>query len=697
MQIRRGVSWSWAVLAVCGVSEAGAAELVDREAVSARDQPLDRWRVHVGDDAAWRQPDWPDGDWPIVHPFFRDAPEGFRGIAWFRTEIDVAPDLVGVPLALWFRHNGAIEVFIEGELVEARGDPGRVSRDAAPSPVELGSTKPIPFEPERSGVHAIAVRFAVERPGLLEWLGDSMGFEASLGELQSSIERTVEQRRWVDMTIFGFVGMTFAVMSLHFFLFFYDRRVRIHLHLAFLALSMGALTLSTLTHQLSGTTGHFLIGNAVMRIAVMATALQWLHFTYEAMKEPETWWFRGFVLAGIVLGLFSFFVPLWVVYAMVASTLIDEVRVLRRVRHRRIPGVSVFVFGVALAAGLSMVQMTLDLATAYEFEFVYLVGFTGFLLTSSLYVARQVSQSRADFAVEVRNNLFEQRRAHEDELRALERRRRAQVEQLRAEHDAERRRFERELATARSELARAMARLVSQARPAALGRSLARVADSVDPALRALKSAHRDLRATAEAFATRVGTDPEWTTVAEEMSVSTRVADRYVLELEGWLRRVRGGDGVDDALSTCDPWRVAEDAVAQVELGLGPEISVQLGGEPVPPIAAFPRSLTQLFVDAIEDAAADLAGPGVVRVRLGTVDRDARAWVELSVEPVSRRPVERAGPPDEIARFELARRIVQQHHGELVADAGGPIRVRLPLDLDARLGMQRGGQATQFG
>ncbi len=106
-------------------------------------------RYHAGDDLAWADPAFYDGDWEIASPGLRSdilPRQGWPGVGWFRIRLIVDESLRDRDIGFAFTHAGALEAWLDGRMVYRSGSVGSapdtetpyLDRDPVTLPVEPG-------------------------------------------------------------------------------------------------------------------------------------------------------------------------------------------------------------------------------------------------------------------------------------------------------------------------------------------------------------------------------------------------------------------------------------------------------------------------------------------------------------------------------------------------------------------------------
>ena len=184
-----------------------------------------RWRYQPGQPAGWASPATDDHAWPLVNASFpfESGPPGWRGTGCFRVRFTLDSALLGQPLGFRFRHTGASEIYLDGQLLGRLGTPG-TSRTTTTG--WWPSYQTLPFMLREAGPHLLAVRYAqfAPRPAA----GNS-GFTVRVAPAPRLIAENLTILRLADVNLIGLAGSA-VLMLLHLFLFLYYRAQRANLY-----------------------------------------------------------------------------------------------------------------------------------------------------------------------------------------------------------------------------------------------------------------------------------------------------------------------------------------------------------------------------------------------------------------------------------------------------------------------------------
>lgn len=332
------------------------------------------YTYHNGDlnHADWTQADFDDSTW-TTYPngtLPQDQPEA-TGL--FRHVLEVDSTLWDVPFALSVVYAGAIDIYLDGQLIHQFGRVG-TSLDTELALVERASN-PIPLVFHRpvhvsgsTSQHLIAVRYAQQTFSTPEWDGNNLvlrytfGFPLALSELRSQRVRTMSIHQ---MFLVGF-GLAFAF--LHLVLFLFHRPLRANLYFAGLAACSALLVFFSFQFHLSTDPAwilRFVRLQSTTGVAMALLALRMIYAFYRPMLPKPFWWF---VVVGLLLSAGALFQPfLWeeVLALFVLLMLLEMARtvVWARVRkgHALPDGIWILELGMAILWTVVLYDLLLGL------------------------------------------------------------------------------------------------------------------------------------------------------------------------------------------------------------------------------------------------------------------------------------------------------------------------------------------------
>ncbi|WP_223648769.1 sensor histidine kinase [Hymenobacter psoromatis] len=179
------------------------------------------WRYHAGDDPAWARPDFDDSRWDTLSPTRprRELPPALgTGISWLRLRFRLGASLRQRDLLFNSFGVGAIEVYLNGRLVQRQGvlaaDPARVQ--------PLGQFLPPGAVPAGGPAEQVlAVRYAPWRPLLPLGLSQRPQLRVTLFAPQQFWEGRARERDSA-IVLLVLVGFSALLAFLHFAFFYYN-------------------------------------------------------------------------------------------------------------------------------------------------------------------------------------------------------------------------------------------------------------------------------------------------------------------------------------------------------------------------------------------------------------------------------------------------------------------------------------------
>ena len=182
---------------------------------------LDGWLYRIGDDPEWASPSTPIQGWEPVSlgMFSGEVPIEWDGTGWFKTAIEVDSSLIGKEMGIQGRIYGAMEVYLNGELIGRAGVVG----DGFESEKSIGYFDPIYFSFDDQQVHHLAIRYS-NHNYKAAWHQAPIGPLLTLG-FAEDIETLYRERsaELIQAQYINFIQMGFfiALAMLHLILFWY--------------------------------------------------------------------------------------------------------------------------------------------------------------------------------------------------------------------------------------------------------------------------------------------------------------------------------------------------------------------------------------------------------------------------------------------------------------------------------------------
>lgn len=346
---------------------------------------------HAGDDSAWASPGFDDSGWQAIDPGLRPGTNvtDWPGVGWFRTWIDVPPELAGRPVPLHGRFVGAAHIFVDGVLVASIGDPAAVLASGS-TPVDFDADTPRWITLSQPGRHLLAVRFASRHVAAMHRVGFPAGFELALGR-PSDVARPPP---FGHMANAGFIAATIALVLLHLLLFLFHRDRRQNLHLALAALGVAGIAASQEALAWSSTATEVVLLRGAFAAAVALSSVLLLRFYYVVLapSPPRAYW--AVFAAGCGVALVGWTTPPFVAYAFAGLVSLEQARVLVTAVTRRIDGAWIIGVGGVLWVIGGALQMLGDTGVIPVVPSAYLFGFVALLGSLSVYLARDIARDK---------------------------------------------------------------------------------------------------------------------------------------------------------------------------------------------------------------------------------------------------------------------------------------------------------------
>lgn len=527
------------------------------------------WRYRVGHSEAWAARDFDDSGWALLEPGATELTPatreavGWKGEGWFRLHVAIDPQLAAEQVVLVFGHKGAAAIYLDGVPIYTSGQfPGPRIAEQPHFVIAARHAVPLAFVP--GSEHVIAVHYSnVSYLNLLRAPDDS-GFVAALTDsvawdqlLQHFIHsRAVRQTLAILPLAFGL---------LHLLLFAYQLQRPAHLYFATFALSVAMLIFAPLHLGMVHTPLPVTLLLLAFKWSLLASPITGLLFLYHEFLGGTSKLFRWECVAAGLTAAFCIFLPLETVYYVSLLLFADVVRVVIIGLRRGTPDAAVVRAGWFLFAVGCVWQVFLELDIveppfgADTIDFVpYVGGILILVMSMSVYLARAVSRTNQDLAVQL------------EHVRELSERA--------VEHERE----------------------VQSAKLATLNQLMAGVVHELNTPLGAIRSAHDTLRRAVDRIRSSVPDGAPLRAIDSSTEILDNATDRVSTVLAGF----KSFSHLDEA-----EWQIA-----QVETGLDEtlammdaqlhQVQVERDYAGVPAIWCAPARLNQVFMHLLSNALA---------------------------------------------------------------------------------------------
>ncbi|MDR8391024.1 SpoIIE family protein phosphatase [Aliifodinibius sp. S!AR15-10] len=281
-----------------------------RSDFSVEDQTIyitDTWKFQPGDNLQWADPEYDDNDWEKVSTYLGPSELPFiewEGIGWFRLHLQVDSTLVNYPLALLIeQHNGASQIYLDGELIYDLGEVSIFEEDFVP----YRDSRPRPIRFTDTTEHVLAVRYANHKAAQFNEYGFTAGFRFLIGDLNYHIQNRIDEVETTPLNLMFYGGGLLAFTIIHFLLFVFYPMEKRNLYFA---LFTGLLALISYTELGTSFSDSPMLAISYYRstlIAWILTIIYALRFTYSLFFDKTPYQFWVFAVAGVGLAVATWF------------------------------------------------------------------------------------------------------------------------------------------------------------------------------------------------------------------------------------------------------------------------------------------------------------------------------------------------------------------------------------------------------
>ena len=266
-------------------------------------KPLQRlqWLYQSGDNQNWKKVTTKEQHWEKVHTNFGSNKPlaNWNGMGWFRLWFKADSSLRNQMLALRINHDGASEIYLDGEKI---GGYGKVASTKQHMVASRAAFHVIPFKINDHKPHLIAVRYSNH----FNYFPEFIGFETWIGSFDqlSAAASTSMQRN--DFLLIS-AGAQLALALLHIFLFAFYPKQKLNLYYSlFVLLSASTIAIPFI---ISDTTDPAIqaVANNVFAVAITLSTLA-IGLLFYAISFPVLPKWRILIMSLMALGLLSYIV-----------------------------------------------------------------------------------------------------------------------------------------------------------------------------------------------------------------------------------------------------------------------------------------------------------------------------------------------------------------------------------------------------
>jgi signal transduction histidine kinase len=657
------------------------------------------WRYHPGDDPAWAAPDFDDSSWQRSRTSLeldQGPPEGWDGIGWYRTTIDVAPELTGVPVAFWLRILGAAEIYLDGRLIDRRGaiDEGR-ARQPEPYVVDPRTPQIITFD--RPGRHSIAIRYATETGEYEPYLSFFRGVEVSLGDYL----RSVEHRSRFNIEYHGihklFIGAALVLAVLHMLIFLFTRAYPENFYFALATIFVSGIAGFSRHWSFSETADQAILPTTMFKISLISSVVFSIAYYHQVYYDRLTRGFWLLVTAGVVLAAGAYWIPIRFVFLLASLAFVEPLRMLAKMLMRKMEDAWIIAIGGTVSTVSALAQMLPMILGDDDPNApmpIYLYGFLVLLLSMSIYLARRFARMN----VRLRDQLAQVQELSQLTLTQERENARKQIE---LEEAKKREAVLAELQAAHEDLKRTQAKLVQSEKMASLGQLVAGVAHEINTPVGAIHSVRDSLAKAVEKMKAELSKQqPE---LLEEPAVKRsltvlndglRVIETGSSRVTSIVKRLKTFARLDEAeLQLADLHAGIEDTLVLIQHELKKGIEVERDFGEIPKISCYPGALNQVFLNLLVNAAQAIADKGKITIQTRAEGSHVVLRFTDTGSGIAPEIVKRIFDPGFTTKgvgvgtglgLSICYRIVSEHHGEISVESeagrGSTFTVRLPIE-----------------
>ncbi len=680
------------------------------------------WKYSVGHNPQWADPTFDDSDWETTQPFDigRGQPQsGWQGSGWFRRHLEVDSVLWGKTVALAIQHLGAMEFYLDGELVYLSGVVGTSIEDEVLAGRWFHPPLPISFNQSH---HVIAVHFSNHKMDLSTSFNEvSDGFKIGFADFETTNSMVLSLIRRATKYQMFYTGVPLAFCLLHFLLFLFYPQNKSNLYFSLFALCMAMLTFFVFRGIHLSSAIAYINNYYVFNLTIIGVSIFGLLFLYSLFypKFPIQFWIL--LSIGVVLAFISRGISQSYAYMFAFLAILEQMRIVVIAITKRREGIWIISAGYIILTIFCCLQMGGDLDILPRIPaigYAYLWGFLGMLIFMSVYLARQFARINFNLERQIEQvkelsakSLEQERKAKEQEttrIRLEEENKRKEIELQEAEKRQkvmdELERTNKELEQAYVDIKDTHSQLVQSEKMASLGVLVAGVAHEINTPVGAMSSMHNTLVRAFDKLKTCIHhLCPEASEEAEEagklfkiIDDSNKVITSGADRVTNIVRRLKSFARLDEAeLKKVDIHEGIEDTLTIVHHELKHKADVVKNFGDIPPIACFPSQLNQVYVNILINAVQAIKEKGTITITTFLEDEKANIKITDTGVGITQESLSKVFDPGFTTKgvgvgtglgLSICYQIINDHHGQIQVESevgvGTTFTIIIPTNLD---------------
>jgi len=319
---------------------------------------IDGWKFHLGDSAAWALPSVNDSAWTTIST--DSLPGSYKGeIAWFRLHLKADSILLNKPVALFIRHFGASEIYLDGLQIASFG---KVAAEKDKEENIDPNNLPVNINLLGNAPHLIAVRYSnlhfteyKKNEGLQSHEFELLGFSLHLTDAGYWLQEIFSIR--TNLAILFSLGAFLLTLSfIHFLLFLFYRKAKENLFYSLFAFCYSMLFFFASINETSASPEIQLATGKALALflnpLLFFTLILFVNHIYDNKFKKLRWAATGVMSVLSVVSVLTrwekmYFISLiWFIIFTVITILFGTYRALRENR----PGIRILSTGIGIFA-----------------------------------------------------------------------------------------------------------------------------------------------------------------------------------------------------------------------------------------------------------------------------------------------------------------------------------------------------------
>lgn len=394
-----------------------------------------KWKFHLGDNPAWKDPGIDDGSWK-THYFSQDIKEvigpDWKGAGWFRCRFFIDETLMGRTAAIYISHLGKSEIYLNGKMIhkiEQKGGSSRIRQTAHNKEWKA-------FIFDKDPVQVIAVRYINNSVSYLENMGFNTGIHLRINTLDKTLSDTINLNQFLTRHKISLTLIPLILAILHLLLYLFYPALKENLFYSLCLFSFAAYFYSIMQRYLVFEKSSIILYSRLSPILNTFTIFFLLLTCYSIIFPGIPKRYRYYMVFSFLIGIWGIFKPIGFInvglFFFSVIVIFECLKIFLQNWPKEKKGIWIILIGILTLALMSVFQAFNVIIpmiiqnikeTPRSYYRVYTYGGTVFIICMSVYLSYQFSRINEKLKLQLaqvkklaEENLYKEKKARQIEI-----------------------------------------------------------------------------------------------------------------------------------------------------------------------------------------------------------------------------------------------------------------------------------------